>query len=72
MSIDKALLDELMKGRSAGDLFGKHGLLTGLTKALAERVLSAEFDEYLSQQPLTNPERALSEPTAAMEPARRQ
>ena len=31
MSIDKALLDELMKGRAAGDLFGKQGILAELT-----------------------------------------
>lgn len=41
MSIDKDLLDQLMKGRSAGDLFGKDGVLAELTKALAERALSA-------------------------------
>lgn len=50
MSIDKTLLDELMKGRAAGDLFGKTGILAELTKALAERALSAELDEHLSQQ----------------------
>ncbi|WP_323767514.1 hypothetical protein [Marinovum sp.] len=36
-----------MKGRSAGDLFGKDGVLTELTKALAERALSAELDDQL-------------------------
>ena len=48
MSIDKALLDELMKGRPAGDLFGKQGILAALTKALAERALGAELDEHLA------------------------
>ena len=40
MSIDKDLLDRLMEGRSPGDLFGKTGILSELTKALAERALS--------------------------------
>jgi len=48
MSIDKALLDELMKGRAAGDLFGKHGILAELTKALGERALGAELEEHLA------------------------
>ena len=48
MSIDKALLDELMKGREAGDLFGKEGILAELTKALAERALGAELEEHLA------------------------
>ena len=48
MSIDKALLDELMKGRAAGDLFGKQGILAELTKALAERALGAELEEHLA------------------------
>jgi hypothetical protein len=39
MSIDKELLDRLMEGRSPGDLFGKDGILSELTKALAERAL---------------------------------
>ena len=43
MSIDKKLLDELMEGRSSGDLFGKEGILAELTKALAERALTAEM-----------------------------
>ena len=50
MSIDKDLLDKLMKGRSAGDLFGKGGVLADLTKALAERALSAELDEHLTEE----------------------
>ena len=48
MSIDKALLDELMKGREAGDLFGKQGVLAELTKALAERALGAELEAHLA------------------------
>ena len=43
MSIDKALLDELMKGSAAGDLFGKSGILAKLTNALAERALNSEL-----------------------------
>lgn len=48
MSIDEDLLDRLMDGRSPADLFGKDGILSELTKALAERALSAEIDEHLS------------------------
>ncbi len=50
MSIDKALLDHLMEGRKAGDLFGEDGILQELTKALAERALSAELDEHLTEE----------------------
>src|SRR6056297_1279319 len=50
MSIDKDLLDRLMEGRSAADLFGKDGVLSELTKALAERALSAELDEHLTEE----------------------
>ena len=50
MSMDKNLLDELMKGRSASDLFGKDGVLAELTKALAERALSAELDDHLTEE----------------------
>ena len=50
MSIDKDLLDELMKGRSAGGLFGKDGVLAELTRALAERALSTELEEHLSEE----------------------
>nr|WP_264214318.1 hypothetical protein [Leisingera thetidis] len=50
MSIDKDLLDRLMEGRSPGDLFGKEGILSELTKALAERALSTELDEHLCEQ----------------------
>ncbi len=50
MSIDKELLDELMAGRKPGDLFGEDGILQELTKALAERALSAELDEHLTEE----------------------
>ena len=47
MSIDKDLSDRLMEGRSPSDLFGKTGILSELTKALAERALSTEMDVHL-------------------------
>lgn len=50
MSIDKDLLDRLMEGRSAGDLFGKEGILAELTKALAERALTTEMEEHLGEE----------------------
>lgn len=50
MGIDKKLLDQLMEGRSAGDLFGQDGILSELTKALAERALGAELEEHLSEE----------------------
>jgi Na+/melibiose symporter-like transporter len=50
MSIDKELLDRLMEGRSADDLFGKDGILSALTKALAERALSKEMDVHLDEE----------------------
>lgn len=34
MSKDNDILDELMKGREPGDLFGKDGVMAELTKAL--------------------------------------
>ena len=39
MSIDKELLDQLMEGRNASELFSKDGLLDDLKKALSERAL---------------------------------
>ena len=50
MAIDKALLEQLMEGRKPGDLFGQDGALTELTKALAERALSEEMEEHLSEE----------------------
>jgi len=50
MSIDKDLLDRLMEGRSPGDLFGKDGILSELTKALAERALGAEMDVHIDEE----------------------
>ena len=65
MSIDKELLDRLMAGRSPGDLFGKDGILSELTKALAERALSTEMDVHLDE------ERAEDVPEGHNQPANR-
>ena len=47
-----SLLDELLEGcESPEDIFAKHGLLTGLTKRLVERVLRAELTEHLGYAP---------------------
>jgi transposase-like protein len=56
MSIDKDLLDRLMEGRSADDLFGKEGILSELTKALAERALTTEMEEHLGEERAEAPE----------------
>ena len=66
MSIDKELLDQLMEGRAAGDLFGKTGILSELTKALAERALSTELDEHLAQE---RSEQPAGSPGPAAQPA---
>jgi len=50
MSIDKDLLDRLMEGRPPDDLFGKEGILSELTKALAERALTTEMEEHLGEE----------------------
>ena len=65
MTIDKVLLDQLMEGRSPGDLFGKDGILSELTKALAERALSTELDAHLDE------ERAAASDEDASRPANR-
>ncbi|OBY24578.1 hypothetical protein A9D60_24030, partial [Leisingera sp. JC1] len=70
MSIDKDLLDRLMEGRSPGDLFGKEGILSELTKALAEeltkalaeRALSTELDEHLSEERAQEPPEGQNQP----------
>lgn len=49
MSIDKDLLDRLMEGRAPGDLFGREGILSELTTALAERALTTEMEELLGE-----------------------
>lgn len=50
MAIDKDLLDRLLAGRDAKELFGSGGLLDELKKALSERILSAELDDHLAQE----------------------
>ncbi|WP_205620461.1 transposase, partial [Pseudodonghicola xiamenensis] len=65
MSIDKEILDRLMEGRAPGDLFGKDGILSELTKALAERALSTEMDVHLGE------ERAEEAPEGYNQPANR-
>ncbi len=72
MSIDKDLLERLMEGRSPGDLFGKTGILTELTKALAERALSTEIDSISMKSARRKRRRArTSPPIAATGAARR-
>jgi len=62
MTIDKALLDQLMKDRSPGDLFGKGGILSELTKALAERALTTELDEHLCEERAAAPDEGVNRP----------
>ena len=50
MSIDKDLLDQLMEGRTPGDLFGRDGILQELTKALAGRALSTELEAHPTEE----------------------
>ena len=50
MAIDKEVLDQLLAGRDPQDLFAKDGLLDELTKALSERMLSAELDDHLESE----------------------
>jgi len=47
MAIEKDVLDQLLAGRDARDVFGKDGLVDELKKALSERILNAELDEHL-------------------------
>lgn len=51
MAIDKELLDQLLAGRDPKELFAKDGLLDDLKKALSERILNAELDEHLDNEP---------------------
>jgi len=53
MSIDTTLLNQLMKNRSPGDLFGKDGILSELTKALVERALTTEPGEHIGEETIT-------------------
>ena len=54
MAIDKTLLDQLLAGRDPRELFAKDGLLDDLKKALSERILNAELDEHLDNEPLAS------------------
>jgi putative transposase len=50
-AIKPEVLDELLAGRDPKTLFESDGLLDELKKALAERVLNAEMDHHLGQDP---------------------
>ncbi len=50
MAINNDLLDQLLAGRDAKELFGSGGLLDELKKALSERILSAELDDHLARE----------------------
>ena len=50
MAIEKELLDQLLAGRDANEMFAKDGLLDDLKKALSERILNAELDEHLEDE----------------------
>jgi len=50
-SIKPELIDELLCGRDPKTLFESDGLVDELKKALAERVLNAEMDHHLGQDP---------------------
>lgn len=50
MAIEKDVLDQLLAGRDAKDVFGKDGLVDELKKALSERILNAELDEHLDDE----------------------
>ena len=47
MAIEKDVLDQLLAGRDATELFAKDGLIDELKKALAERMLAAELEDHL-------------------------
>ena len=49
--IPDQLLDQLLAGADPRTAFDPNGLLDGLKKALAERVLNAEMDHHLANQP---------------------
>ena len=50
MAIEKELLDQLLAGRDAHEVFARDGLLDELKKALSERMLSAELDDHLESE----------------------
>lgn len=50
MAIEKDVLDQLLAGRNAKDVFSKDGLVDELKKALSERILNTELDEHLAAE----------------------
>jgi putative transposase len=50
MAIEKEIVDQLLAGRDAQELFGKDGLVEELKKALSERILNTELDEHLGEE----------------------
>src|SRR5918995_1478924 len=52
--IPDAILDQLLAGADPKTAFDPNGLLDGLKKALAERVLNAEMDHHLSGEEADN------------------
>ena len=50
MAIEKEVLDQLLAGRDAQELFAKDGLVDELRKALSERILNTELDEHLGEE----------------------
>ena len=57
-----------MEDRSPGDLFGKTGNLTELTKALAERALSTEMDVHLDDERGEEAPEGQNQPPKASDP----
>jgi putative transposase len=49
MAIKKEILDELLKGQDPKQVFSSAGLMGELKKALADRILSAEMDQHLTE-----------------------
>src|SRR3569832_90471 len=52
--IPDAVLDQLLAGADPKTAFDPNGLLDGLKKALAERVLNAEMDHHLGGEEAGN------------------
>jgi len=59
-----------MKDRSPGDLFGKDGILSELTKALAERALTTELDEHLGEERAAAPDEGANRSAKTRPPCR--
>src|SRR5208337_2348789 len=49
MAIKNEILDELLKGKDPKQIFSSAGLMGELKKALADRILSAEMDQHLTE-----------------------